>query len=317
MKGGNIFHNLITLLVAGLFLWGLYASYAAAVVTDPVRNNNQTEGTAFTFSREYEEDIKLKLIWDTVKADNDGKPGNSGTSSPLDAYLEYKGGTLSINGTEAFNMEDFLRGSISLGIDYRMVEDPTFKGSEKVGTGVCDLGNIPFFLAGEEPYWRIANRNGAWGTGIADIGVPDEIYQLIPRNITGLLGYNDITSYQDGELKGTVTIGKFTSCTSASPVIPLSSLGLSGKINQEILANGEKSGTLEIVANYYFSIPLSLSQETSEDILNPAAAVSYDLLTDHPQIQGKITLRTHVKVVHDMDPAEKTETAWNIIQNYN
>ncbi len=298
MKGRNIFHNWITLMVVGLFMCSLYVSYAAAVVTDPVRKD-QSKGTAFTFMEDHE-DFKLEITSDTVKSDNTDEKEKHKTSSELDAFLEYNKRTLNINGTEALNMEDFLDGSVSLGVSYGLRAESAAAGTEDISKGVCDLGNIPFFLSGDEPYWRIANKNGAWGIGIPDTGIPDEIYKLMPENINGLLGYNTIKSYKDGVIRGTVSIGSFLSEYTESPIINLSTLGLSGKINQEITANNEKFSTLEILANYYFGVPVILDQKTSEAFLRPTKAMNYDLLTSLPQIQGKITLRIHVKVLHDI-----------------
>ena len=307
MKGRNIFHNWITLLVAGLFMCSLYVSYAAAVVTDPVRKD-QSEGTAFTFM-ESQKDFKLKITSDTVKTDNTDEKEKHKTSRELDAFLEYSKRTLNINGTEALNMGDFLDGTVSLGVSYGLRAESA--GAEDISRGVCDLGNIPFFLSGDEPYWRIANKNGAWGIGIPDIGIPQEIYKLIPENINGLLGYNTLKSYENGVIRGTVSIGNFLSEHTKSPVINLSSLSLSGKINQEIIASNEKSSTLEILANYYFSVPVILDQKTSEAFLRPMKALDYDLFTSLPQIQGKITLRIHVKVLHDIQPSDQKATTEN------
>ena len=309
MKGRNIFHNWITLLVAGLFMCSLYVSYAAAVVTDPVRKD-QSEGTAFTFM-ESQKDFKLKITSDTVKTDNTDEKEKHKTSRELDAFLEYSKRTLNINGTEALNMEDFLDGTVSLGVSYGLRADSTAALTADISRGVCDLGNIPFFLSGDEPYWRIANKNGAWGIGIPDIGIPDEIYKIMPENINGLLGYNSIESYKDGVIRGTVSIGSFLTEYTKSPGINLSSLGLPEKMNQEIITNNEKSSILEILANYYFSVPVILDQKTSEAFLRPTKALDYDLLTSMPQIQGKITLRIHVKVLHDIQPSGRDDTAEN------
>lgn len=309
MKGRNIFHNWITILVVGLFMCSLYVSYAAAVVTDPVRKD-QSEGTAFTFMEDHE-DFKLEITSDTVKTDNTDEKEKHKSSSVLDAFLEYNKRTLNINGTEALNMEDFLDGSVSLGVSYGLRADSTIDITEDISRGVCDLGNIPFFLSGDEPYWRIANKNGAWGIGIPDVGIPDEIYKLIPENINGLLGYNTIKYCENGVIRGTVSIGSFLSEDTKSPVINLSSLGLSGEMNQEIIAKNEKSSTLEILANYYFGVPVILDQKTSEAFLRPTKALDYDLLTSLPQIQGKITLRIRVKVLHDIQPSGQEDTAEN------
>lgn len=298
MKGRNIFHNWITLLVAGLFMCGLYVSYAAAVVTDPVRND-QSRGTAYTFMED-REDFKLEITSDTVKADNTGENEKHMTSRVLDAFLEYNKRTLNISGTEAINMDDFLNGLVKLNVSYGMNEGSVATGAEEISKSVCDLGNIPFFLSGDEPYWRIANKNGAWGIGIPDTRIPDEIYKLLPENINGLLGYNTIKSYEDKVIRGTVSIGSFLPGHTRSTAINLSSLGLSKKINQEILANNEKASTLEILANYYFSVPVIMDQKASEAFLRPKKALDYNFYTSLPQIQGKITLRIQVKVLHDI-----------------
>ena len=82
-------------------------------------------------------------------------------------------------------------------------------------------------------------------------------------------------------------------------------------MNQEIIAKNEKSSTLEILANYYFGVPVILDQKTSEAFLRPTKALDYDLLTSLPQIQGKITLRIRVKVLHDIQPSGQEDTAEN------
>ncbi len=309
MKGRNIFHNWITLLVVGLFMCSLYVSYAAAVVTDPVRKD-QSEGTAFTFMEDHE-DFKLEITSDKVKTDNTDEKEKHKSGSVLDAFLEYNKRTLNINGTEALNMKDFLDGTISLGVSYGIRADGIAAGTEYISRGVCDLGNIPFFLSGDEPYWRIANKNGAWGIGNPDTRIPQELYKLIPENINGLLGYNTIKYCEDGIIRGTVSIGRFLTEDTKSPVINLSSLELSEKVNQQIVANNEKSSILEILVNYYFSVPVILNQKTSETFLHPTKALDYDLLTSLPQIQGKITFRIHANVIHDIQPSGQEDTSEN------
>lgn len=301
MKGWGIFHHWAALFVPGIFACTLYAVYAAAVTAAPAEKKVPVKDT-FVFSKEYEDDFNLQLITDGYTGKNE-IPVYSKTCSPLEAFMEYSDKTLSISGTEAFNMEKFLSGSARISISYRMEEDSFGAEPRKAGEEIYDLGNVPFFLTGEEPYWRIANKNGSWGTGVPDIGIPDEVYRLLPQNITGLLGYNTVTSFTDGVLKGSVTIGQFLSRSLKlkSRVINLSSLKLPKGMNEEILAGGETGSILEIMANYYFSVPLILNQEENQEIKQPSLEDSYNLLRNCPGIQGKITLRMYVQVLNDMN----------------
>ncbi|MGB8454829.1 MAG: hypothetical protein WCD89_21185 [Anaerocolumna sp.] len=299
MKRNNIIHNWIVLLILGFSMCSLCVCYAAVVDTGTV-TNKKSEAMDFIFSKEYEDDFKVKLIADSAYGNSFDLIHSKNTSSPLEAYMDYNHMILNISGVEAFDLTDFVNGNVNLAIDYRMIEDKNSNGTN-VLVGVYDLGNIPFFLSGDDPYWRIGNNNGVWGIGIPDIGIPDEVYKLTPENLTGFCGYNTITTYKQRVLKGTITIGKFLSCQDNTIDINLSSLGLSDEINRKIIANGEKSSTLEIMANYYFSIPFEVNQETSEDIAGSSGAISYDLLSNHPRVQGKITLKKRIKVIHDME----------------
>jgi hypothetical protein len=329
MKGNKLIHNWVILLLTGLSLCCLGIGYAVRADADPVKENIPST-PSFIFSRENDEDFKLKLVYNQARE-------KAASGAPLEAYMDYDNKTLRISGAEAFDLTDFIHGSVSLAIDYRMTKDRHRQNTSQVTPGVYDLGNVPLFLTREDPYWRIVNKGGAWGIGLPDIGIPESIYQLIPENISGLLGYNTITSYKKGVLKGTVSFGNYSlrgnlvpkgeamsqenlnslendlQNSDKTPEINLSSLELPEKLNQEILSSGQKASILEIVANYYFSVPIGLDHKTSDDIRNPSSAAAYDILTGQPQIQGKITLRTLVKVVHDI---EKTDLGEKGFTNY-
>lgn len=307
MKCNNLIHNWIILFVVGLSMCSLCISYAATVDTKTA-NDIKIQNLNFTFPEEYKNDFLIKLI---TNADNENNISdlkhNKRQVTPLDAFMEYNDKTLNISGVEAFVLEDLQNGKVSLAIDYLMLHGKKQDKAANVSIGIYGLGNIPFFLSLDEPYWRLSNSQGVWGIGIPDIGIPDEIYKLIPENLSDLYGYNTITSYNNGVVKGSITIGKFITGMSKTPEINLSSLGLSNEINQEIIANKEESSTLEIMANYYFSVPFGLNKETSEEILEPTQAISYDVLTNRPKVQGKITLKSYIKVIHDIKPTQEKE----------
>lgn len=327
MKGYKLIHNWVILLITGLSLCCLGIGYAVRADADPVKEH-MPPAPSFIFSKDSDQDFNLRLVYNLAgeksASDTVSKIEKNGS---LDAYMNYDSKTLGISGAEAFDLTDFINGLVSLAIDYRMTKDEPGQNTSQVTPGVYDLGNIPLFLTREAPYWRIVNKGGAWGVGLPDIGVPDAIYKLMPENISGILGYNTITSYSKGVLKGTVSIGNYSlredhaSEGQATPQenlsfgydlqtlkktqeINLSSLGLPEKINQEILSSGQKASFLEVVANYYFSVPIGLNRKTSDEIQNPSKAAGYDLLTGQPQIQGQITLRTLVKVLHDIETGQ-------------
>ncbi|GEM_PF-3571648 len=301
MKENTIVHNWTILFAIGLSMCSLGVSYAAAVDAGDVVNKI-SKTPDFIFTKEYEDDLKIYLLEGTIDENNMLLPVCKDTVQPLEAYSEHNYKTLNISGAEAFNLSDFTGGKVSFAVNYRMTGNKNREEASEAGTGVCDLGNIPFFFSGEEPYWRLGNHNGAWGIGTPDIGIPRKIYELLPDYIADLHGFNTITSYKNGMVRGTVTIGKLLSHTAETAEINLSSLELPDKINRGIIANGEKSSALEIMADYYFSAPLALNPKTDEDI--PAVsdkAVFSDLFTDRLRIQGKITLKIRVKVIHDID----------------
>lgn len=304
MKARKRFHRLISLLLIS-FMYSLYIGFAAPVITNS-QDGEQLSCGIFSFAKENTEDFKLEIIRNRAREDfrNEGETDKRNIS--LDAYLEWNKKTLSVSGTEAVDLKAFLDGSVSLSISYVLKRDSVVKEEgvtalADIAAEVCDLGNIPFFLSVDEPYWRIVGKSGAWGIGVPGIGIPDEIYKLIPSSISGLLGYNTIKSYEKGKLSGTVSIGSFLNEETSLPsVIYLSNFGLPREINREIVSSGEKYSVLEIVANYYFSVPVLFNQKAGSDYFNTAKALDYTFYKTLPKIQGKITFRNQIKVIHDI-----------------
>ena len=247
MKGNNLIHNWIILFVLGLSMCSLCISYATTVEADT--NLNKTNVINYIFSEENADDFKIKLI-SNAKSEDLIEHVKQDMGYPLEAYIEHNYKTLNISGVEAFNLNDFKNGRVNLAIDYSLTKEKDHVSSGSTKVGIYDLGSIPFFSAGNNPYWRIVNQNGSWGIGIPDIGIPDKILELIPENLTGFSGYNMVNSINQDAVKGTVVIGKFLPHTGEITEIKLSSLGLPQKINQELCANGEKESTLEIKTNY-------------------------------------------------------------------
>ncbi len=297
MRDTDIIHNWIILFVIGLGMCSLCVGYAASADTGAGKGTG-IKVLGYAFTKEYEDDFSIKLRSDLAK---DNTADSTSGVNPLEAFIEYNYKTLNISGVESFGLRDFINGKVNLAIDYRMIRDKDRDGAGDAQTGTYDLGNIPFFLSGDKPYWRLVNRNGAWGIGIPELGIPEEIFKLIPENLTGLSGYNNIRIDPKGVVKGTITIGRFPSVSGAVPEINLSSLKLSDAMNREIMANREEYSILEIMANYYFSVPFGLDRETSDTLLDPAGAVNYILLAEFPQVQGKVTLKTQVKVIHEIE----------------
>ncbi|WMJ85687.1 hypothetical protein [Anaerocolumna sp. MB42-C2] len=298
MKGNNLIHNWIILFVLGLSMCSLCIFYATTVEADT--NLNKTNVINYIFSEENPDDFNIKLI-SNAKDEDIIDHAKQDIGYPLETYIEHNYKTLNIGGVEAFHLEDFNNGLVNLAIDYSLTKEKDRESSESAKAGIYDLGSIPFFYTGENPYWRIVNHNGSWGIGIPDIGIPDKILELIPENLTGFSGYNMVNSINQDAVKGTVVIGKFSPHTGEITEIKLSSLGLPQKINQELCANGEKESTLEIKTNYYFSVPLGINEKTSNEMRIPTMAANLQFLTNHPQIQGKITVTINIKVIHDTE----------------
>ena len=199
----------------------------------------------------------------------------------LDATLMNTGNVLNISGMESFEMSKLLSGEASISIDYRLEGVDLENDSQQVAKGIHDLGIIPFQLSVEDPdpFWKINNNNGSWGIGVPNIGIPSVIYELLPGSLGELQGYNNITSYKNGVVKGTITIKQLVPGSDVIPEIKLSELGLSQGINKKIIANKVESSRMEIMANYNFNIPFISSSSL--------------------QVQGIATLRMYVNVIHD------------------
>ncbi len=321
MRGNNRFQNWLILFIIGFSINGLCAGYAETVGNSAAADKNMPaledtgishlpSAEGFIFSAEYEDDFKIKLIDNSLNDNKEAEPfRNKDTVNRLDAFLEYKDRTLSISGVEAFDMSGFLSGKTSLAIDYRMIDGRQQNGLHKMEAGTYDLGNIPLFLTMEEPYWRLSNKNGVLGIGIPDIGIPDEIYELLPENIGGLYGYNTIASYDKGVVKGTIVIRQIIPYNSEIQEISLSCLGLSDELNRKIIVNQEGTSILEIMADYYFCIPFGLNTETSKNGTESVPTDIYRVLTNSPKARGKITLKSYIKVIHDIEPVHKNEFA--------
>lgn len=234
--------------------------------------------SSFGFSYSAWADTNAVIQSDDFKIDLNTK----NVAEELDATIINTGNIINISGMESFEMSELLSGEASISINYRL-EDVNFKNDlQQVVKGKYDLGIIPFQLSVEEPYpfWKINNNNGSWGIGVPNIGIPSAIYELLPGSLGELHGYNNITYYKNGVVKGTITIKQLVPGTYVVPEIKLSELGLSKDTNKKIIANKVESSRMEIMANYKFNIPFICSSSL--------------------QVQGNATLRMYVNVIHDV-----------------
>jgi hypothetical protein len=216
------------------------------------------------FQSELESDFQLKLVHNNQKVEY------------LEAQVDYTDNLLKVTGLEAVNLEELLTGEAKLQIDYRMGfsnqydnKGPLGKAESNSGdtepnlnkinnetTDTFHLGKIQFHRSMDEIFWRISNKNGSWGMGIRDISLPDIIRKILPEYINGLIGDNNITSISKEAIHGTITI--YTDYPQARELsnITLDNFDLPKEIINKIIANGEKSSKLEVVANYNFYVPL-------------------------------------------------------------
>jgi len=220
--------------------------------------------------------FKLSLLDNTAGAKN-----AASTVAELDATITKTGNTLYLSGMEPIAMSKLQSGDTSISMEYRFLDTDIPSDLLLDSEGTQDLGMIPFELSVDEPYWRISNINGQWGIGNIETAITSVVYELLPKNLGEMHGYNNITPYKKEAKIGTITIKQLVPITKGITEINLSSLGLSEEINQKIIANDVKSSSLEIMANYNFSVPFSL------------------------QVQGKATLIMYVNVIHDVKPLIK------------
>lgn len=292
MRYKNRYQKWILLCAALVGMSRLGVSYAAWDHRNPILQKIATQTTNVIFASEYEDDTKVKLVYNTTDTENTKNTAfNESADTELDATITYTGKTLNISGMEAFAMSDLLSGEASLTIDYRLVNSELHYGLLQVEAGTYDLGVISLQLSIQAPYWRLCNGNGSWGVGVPEIeNIPFAVYELLPGNLGELHGINTIHSCENGVVKGSIGIVQLIPSEYEVPAIKLSSLELSDEINQAIVANQEISSNLEIMTNYNFSIPFELEQEESIVYTNPM------------QMQGQATLRMYATVIHDITP---------------
>ncbi len=266
------------LFLLGIFVIGISSigvNYTALASSNLIVTNETINNIDFNFESEYEDDFKVKFHNNTVNKQE--------TSEELEATIDNSEKILNITGMEAVDKSDLLSGERSIQIDYRLAATDLDNGVLLVGGEVYDLGIIPFVLSKDEPYWKICNQNGSWGIGVPEIGIPKVVYELLPDSLGELHGYNTFTSYEDGVVKGTLTIKQLVPDKNTSPKINLTGLKLSDELNLEIVANELSSSTLVIMANYNFVVPFAL------------------------EVKGKATLIMYATVNHDISGTIKDE----------
>jgi hypothetical protein len=230
----------------------LGVSYAAWSNSNVMIGNVTTKTMDFLFSTE--EEFKIKLV------NNAAFTRGESASEDLDAIVTSTGKTLTISGMEAVDMSKLVSGEASITIDYSLKAADSKNGLISVADGMYDLGTIPFELSSDKTYWKIWNDNGSWGSGDPELMIPEAAFELLPKSLGDLHGYNSITANKNGVIKGTITIKQLTPSITVIPTIKLTSLKLSDEMNQQIAANELDTSNLEIKANYNFSVPFILDQ---------------------------------------------------------
>jgi hypothetical protein len=252
--------------------------------------HQDTETPDFVFSYHEDEDFALKI-----------KNMNTGKEEQLDTQIAYTDKILEITGLEPFSLEKLQNGTADLEIYYSLeethTEETTIDFYEKLEnrTGIVEIGEIPFTLSEDEPYWRICNENGSWGIGIRGIGIPEVIYQLLPENMNGLKGisYNGIQTQENlknSKYKNKIVLIQQTPVEEKQSIL-LTDLKLPGNIMQQITANKVYQSKLEIMANYIFKIKIP-SKDINTDLNNCNENSLW--------INGKVTIRYTVDVKHDI-----------------
>lgn len=246
MKKRKEYKRLIVACVAVICICSLGISYANWTDGNRISENITTSILDFIFQSDNNNEFKVRLVNE-----------NSGVNNELQTGIIYSNKSLNITGIEAFAMGELLTGAASLQIDYRMVASDMQNGLLHVADGTYDLGVIPFQLS------SVATVNLSNGNGVWPIDNPGATQWLVPSTIESLHGYNNIISNEKGIVTGTIVIQQSASNAANVWEITLSSLQLPEEVNQEIVANDLTASSLDIVANYYFSIPLMFEQENS------------------------------------------------------
>ncbi|MDF2590416.1 MAG: hypothetical protein K0S41_4259 [Anaerocolumna sp.] len=199
----------------------------------------------------------------------------------LDAYIFPSNKELVISGIEPVELKDFLEKDFNFNIEYSIIKEDqtncqlTWNKDELINT----VDNISFTLSEDEPYWRISNSNGVWGVGIPNIGVPELIYDILPKKI------NDVSIEQSAEISNALFLnGKITLIAPEKnnfiiPEIKLKDFKLPKEINKQIIEKQSISSNLEIMANYNFRIPIH-----KENLI----------------ITGKATFLIHINIINDI-----------------
>lgn len=199
----------------------------------------------------------------------------------LDAYIFPSNKELVISGIEPVELKDFLEKDFNFNIEYSIIKEDqtncqlTWNKDELINT----VDNISFTLSEDEPYWRLSNGNGVWGVGIPNIGVPELIYDILPKEI------NDVSIEQSAEISNALFLnGKITLIAPEKnnfmiQEIKLKDFNLPKEIIKKIIEKQSISSNLEIMANYNFRIPIH-----KENLI----------------ITGKATFLIHINIINDI-----------------
>jgi len=276
MRYMRIYKKCILIFATVIGISSLGVNSATSIDSNQGLHNVTTKDKEYIFASEYEDYFKLSLVDNSTD-----KTNTASTAAQLDVTITNIENTLFLSGMEPFAMSELLSGVVSLSMEYKLVDFDLQNGLLLDTDEAQDLGNIPFQLSVEEPYWRISNKNGQWGIGNTETLIPNVVSELLPKSLVELRGYNNISSYKNGVAIGTISIKQLVPIMNEVPEINLSSLGLSEEINQKIIANDVKSSSLEIMANYNFRVSFGI------------------------QVQGVATVRMYVNVIHDLKPLNK------------
>lgn len=250
--------KLIFIIVIIMSINGLYICHAASYEKNLPTQEQVTKVAGMNFSSEYEDDLMVMTL--PIDADTDDESFNK-LEYKLDSFIKNTGNSINISGVDSIDANELLNGQVLLRINYKIEILDSCKDILQVKLGEYDLGRILFRrdLNKQEPFWRICNSNGSWGLG-SDIITPDIIYQLIPRKIKVLYGYNTISSYEKGIITGFISIKVIESDQYKNTTISLDDLNLEPKMKDEIMANIVDLSSLEIMTNYNFKIPIYWSK---------------------------------------------------------
>lgn len=85
--------------------------------------------------------------------------------------------------------------------------------------------------------------------------IPEAVNKLLPDTFQGISAVNYIDVTSEGVLNGKIILYSRTPGEYQLSELTLSDLGLPKNVTNDIMANGIQTSTLELVANYNFSIP--------------------------------------------------------------